>query len=264
MRKKEAASRVRYYDSFSDDFVESGNQSAAVPEGFKWNDGSVLHRLWSAALYQAARAFALPYCRMVLGMRIENHVKPDENGVGGCFLYGNHTQPVGDAFMPVRVLPMLGKKRLHVMASPANLGIPILGKILPAMGAIPIPSSIGQMKQFKKAVEARVRQGRCVVIYPEGHVWPYDTHIRPFQSGAFRFPVENEAPAFCMATTYRRRKCRSKPAITVYVDGPFHAEPRLGRREQQRELEERIRRCMTERSGNSNCRYVEYVRRNEE
>lgn len=57
----------------------------------------------------------------------------------GCFLYGNHTQPVGDAFIPVRAL---APKRSYVVVSPANLGIRVLGPLLPMLGALLIPNSI--------------------------------------------------------------------------------------------------------------------------
>ena len=62
---------------------------------------------------------------------------------------------------------------------------------------------------------------KCVVIYPEAHVWKYYTKIRPYPSTSFKFPVHCNVPAFCMTTTYYKRKLGKKPGIVVYIDGPF-------------------------------------------
>ena len=56
------------------------------------------------------------------------------------------------------------------------------------------------------AIKKRIEQKKCVVIYPEAHVWEYYTKIRPFPSTSFKFPVNCDVPAFCMTTTYYKRK----------------------------------------------------------
>lgn len=249
------------FDSYEDDVVKSADQSATISDGYVWINNKPLYRSWSYVLYKAASLFSIIYCCMILKVKFENHAAASPGVDKGCFIYGNHTQPVGDVFSSIRVLPFLGKKRLHVLASPANLGIPVLGRLLPAMGALPLPNSIGGMKRLKAAIETRINQGRAVVIYPEAHVWPYYTDIRPFAKGSFKFPVESGAPAFCMTTTYQQIKGRAKPQITIYIDGPFYADERLSRKMQSERLAEEIRSCMTERSKNSTCQYIEYVRR---
>jgi len=56
----------------------------------------------------------------------------------GYFIFGNHTQPVADAFTP----NMLGyPKRCHVVISSKNFSLPVLGPVLPELGGIQMEST---------------------------------------------------------------------------------------------------------------------------
>ncbi|MCD8155702.1 MAG: 1-acyl-sn-glycerol-3-phosphate acyltransferase [Clostridiales bacterium] len=244
-----------YYRDYTDDFVKSARQDETLPDGYRWIHKNIFYRLMSAALYCVALIFALIYGKLVLHIHVKNRKVLKEAGKTGCFLYGNHTQPMGDVFGPaLYCFPM----RMSAIASPSNLGIPIIGKLLPMLGGLFIPDSMGQMKKFMEAVQYHLEKKRCIVIYPEAHVWPWCTFIRPFQSTAFRFPVLYNVPAFCMTTTYRQRKHGRKPKIVVYIDGPFFPEPGRNKREQQTELHDRIYACMESRSRENTCEYIQY------
>ena len=56
---------------------------------------------------------------------------------------------------------------------------------------------------FNEAVDKRLAQKNCLVIYPEAHVWPYYTGIRKFPAGdkSFKYAVRNKLPIFTMTTT---------------------------------------------------------------
>jgi hypothetical protein len=49
-----------------------------------------------------------------------------------------------------------------------------------------------------------------IMIFPEAHIWPYSTHIRPFGDESFVYPAELGAPVLAIATTYRPRKIFKK------------------------------------------------------
>lgn len=55
---------------------------------------------------------------------------------------------------------------MSAIASPSNLGIPVIGKLLPMLGGLFILDSMGQMKKFMEAVRYHVEKKRCIVIYP--------------------------------------------------------------------------------------------------
>ncbi len=253
--------RIRYYKTFADDFVESKNQAFHLPEGYVWIQKGRLARAISLLLFGVAWLFGQIYCRFVLHATIENRRVLRGYRKQGYFLYGNHTQPIGDVFQPARVT---GGKRTYVVASPANLGIPVLGRLLPGMGALPIPDSMHNMRRFWDAVRQRYRGNHCVVIYPEAHVWPYCTQIRPFSATAFRFPIEEDAPCFCMTTTYQKRQWGTKPKITVYVDGPFFPDKTVKRKQRQQKLCDAVFDCMQQRSKSSTYAYIRYEKETKE
>ena len=172
-------------------------------------------------------------------------------------MYGNHTQPVGDVFIPALcVFP----KRIYTVVSTANYGIPIIGRLLPYLGALPIVNSINGVKELSRAVKTRAEKGNAIVIYPEAHVWKYYTDIRPFSDTSFSFPVKYEKTAFAMTVTYRRSCVFKRPNMEVFIDGPFYA---CGdsEREKRADLHKKICDAMKERSKNSNVNYIEYKQR---
>jgi len=256
MIKRNKETETRYYRSFTDDFVESRNQSFRVPENYTWIHENLFYRIISRCLYLLAVLFAFPYCRFWLHVKIKNKSVLKQHVKSGCFLYGNHTQPMGDAFIPFRVLAL---KRVYIVVNPANLGIPVLGPLLPVLGALPLPDTIGQMKKLNEAIRMRIREQGCVVFYPEAHVWPWYTGIRPFPPVSFGFPVEYSAPSFCMTTTCQKRKYGKKPGITIYLDGPFYPDSSLPKKKQKEQLCDRIYDCMVRRSQNSTYQYINYV-----
>jgi len=199
--------------------------------------------------------FAYLYCIFGLHVKIKNRSVLKDCVKSGFFLYGNHTQPIGDAFIPVMAIAL---RRCYVVASPANMGIPVLGSLLPILGALPFPDSISGLKKLNEAIRLRISEKCCIVFYPEAHVWPWYTEIRHFPAAPFGFPVECDAPSFCMTTTYQKRKNKKKPGITIYLDGPFYPDRSLSKKKQKEQLRDGIYDCMIRRSQNSTNRYVNY------
>lgn len=247
--------RIRRYHSFSQDFSQTRDQNYALPEDYPWVRKDLPFRMASAAIYGLALLFSSVYCRLFLHVKFRGREKLRKCRDSGIFLYGNHTQPVGDVFDPAL---LCFPKRIYTIASPANLAIPVVGKLLPYLGALPTADTLRGMKALMAAVEYRLSQKRCVVIYPEAHVWEYCTDIRPFSETAFKFPVKFHAPVYCMTTTYQKRRFGKKPGITIFVDGPFPI-PEGTPKEQAAALCESVRRCMTGRSGENTLSYIQYV-----
>ena len=244
---------VRYYSSFSDDFEKSANQDYVLPEDYKWVREDAFSRILSALIYGLAVIFSSIYCKFWLHMRVRGR-KNLKDVKGGFFIYGNHTQPVGDVFIPALcVLP----KRIYTVVSTANYGIPVIGKILPYLGALPVVQSLHGMKELNKAIESRVNTGHPIVIYPEAHVWEYYTQIRPFPDTSFKYPVKLDKPAFAMTVTYRKSKIFTKPIMEVFIDGPFYGQG-ASVKEKAADLHNAIDTAMKARSSNSNVAYIEY------
>ena len=247
--------RIRRYRSDEDDFFAPSGKPPRVPDGYRWVRTDPLFRLLSAGIYGAALVFSTVYCRLFLHVRIRGAAKL-RRVKGGLFLYGNHTQPVGDVFDPaLACFP----KRIYTVVSPANLALPVIGKLLPYLGALPVADTVQGTKELTKAIGHRLEQGCGIVIYPEAHVWEYYTGIRPFSETAFKFPVKYGAPVYSMTTTYQKRRWGKKPAITLVIDGPFEAGTGSPR-EQAIRLRDGVYARMKERSGDSTCAYIQYVK----
>lgn len=242
--------------SFSEDVVQSRNQNQQLPDNYRWVRREAWFCLLSGLLYGLAALVGAVYCKLFLHVTIRNREVLKTGRETGYFLYANHTQEIGDVLLPVLAVR---PKRIYTIASTANLGIPVIGKLLPALGILPIPgSSMRQAKEFRSAVKTRIAEKKCVVVYPEAHVWPYYTGIRPFPATSFHYPVEENVPAFCMTTTYQKRKFGKKPGITVYMDGPFWPGESLMKKQRQQDLANQIYSCMSQRSQMSSYEYIHY------
>lgn len=243
--------KIRYYRSDTDNFVETRDQNRRVPPNYPWNPNPFL----SGLVYGLAIAFSSVYLPLFLHVRYKHRKTLRPGQTSGAFIYCNHTQPLGDVFLPA--LPAF-PGRIHTVVSPANLGIPVIGRILPYLGALPIPDSISGMKQFTAAMERRLDEKRYIAIFPEAHVWEYYTGIRPFSESAFKYPVKFHKPVYSMTVTYRKRRFGKRPAAVVYIDGPFSADQNATPRQQAAQLRNQVYDCMCGRSHNSNCDYIQY------
>lgn len=247
---------VRYYSAYTDDFEESANQDYKLPENYRWVRTDILSQFLSGFIYGLAVIFGGAYCKFFLHMKVKGR-KNLKGMTGDFFIYGNHTQPVGDVFIPALcVLP----KRIFTVVSTANYGIPVIGKILPYLGALPIVDSLHGFKELNKAIEMRLKKNHPIVIYPEAHVWEYYTGIRPFAESSFKFPVKMNKPAFAMTVTYCKSKVFKRPLMGVYLDGPFYAEGKTVK-EKTADLHSKVYEAMMKRSKNSNYDFIKYEKK---
>jgi 1-acyl-sn-glycerol-3-phosphate acyltransferase len=141
--------------------------------------------------------------------------------------------------------------------------MPFLGRITPSLGALPLPDDMKAYRNFLAAIERRISENHAVVIYPEAHIWPYYTKIRPFKEDSFYYPIKYGAPAYCFTNTYQKRRFSKKPKVVTYVDGPFYPDRGLPLRECRKELRDRIYATMCERAQNSTVVQIEYIKREE-
>ncbi len=248
--------KVRYYDSFTDDFEQTANQNFKLPDNYKWVRTDILSKALSGIIYGLAVIFGGLYCKCFLHLKVTG--KENLKGVkGGFFIYGNHTQPVGDVFIPALcVLP----RRIYTVVSTANYGIPFIGKILQFLGALPIVDNLSGIKELNRAIEYLLNKNHPIVIYPEAHVWEYYTDIRPFPDTAFKFPVKFEKPSFAMTVTYKKSKLFKRPVMQVFIDGPFYPKGDTTK-EKVKFLHEKIYGIMKNRSKNSDTNYIKYIKK---
>ena len=254
--------RVFYYNSEEDDPIKTEEQEkkekVSLPEGYEFIPENPFVRLYAAILYRGFKVFARFYARFYLHMDIVGREKLKKVKGTGYVIYANHTNPFHDAFSPA----LVADRRIFTIISPVNLKLPGIGKFLPLIGGIPLGTNEKEKKAMNEAVDKRLAQKKCLVIYPEAHVWPYYTKIRKFPAGdrSFKYAVRNNLPVFTMTTTYHKSKVKGqeRPDMTVYVDGPFYSDKKLSEDENRAKLAKEAYDSMVKWSKKSSYEYFEY------
>ena len=250
---------IYYTDELNDEFSVAQITPKKIDGSYVYvHDGAFkkfTHFFWYRVV---ATPIAALYAKLVLRQRTVGAAAFRSCKKVGYFVYGNHTQDIGDAFIPnVINFP----KTNYVIVHPNNVSIPVIGHVTPSLGALPLPEGMEAFRNFNSAVDRRIREGNAVVIYPEAHIWPYYTGIRPFTDTSFDYPARLGVPVFCFTNTYQKRRFSKKPKIVTYVDGPFFPDPEKSRRENRRELRDVVYGVMCERAKNSNHVQIRYIKR---
>ena len=248
---------IYFKDELNDDFAGISRDTMKIDSDFKYINRSFLWRLGQFFVYRVVMVtVAYLYCKLKFGMKVENRevLKPYKKE--GIFLFGNHTNVPLDGYIP-NVL--LSPKDVYFVVHPDNISAKGTKTFMMMLGCLPLPSTVGAARNFLKALEER-SSGSSVVIFPEAHVWPYYTEIRPFSANSFKYPVSLNKPVFTFTTTYRKRKHRKLPGITVYIDGPFTADKALSKQEQAKEIRELAYAAMKKRSECSDYEYIKYIK----
>lgn len=259
------AERVFYYDSEEDDPIKTKEQEkkeeVKLPEDYVFIPKNPLVKLFSAIMFRGFKVFGIFYEKYHMQMTIVGREKLKKAKGAGYLIYANHTNPFHDVFAP----GLVADRRIFTIISPVNLKLPKIGKILPYIGGLPLGSSANTKKKFHAAVDKRLAQGNCVVVYPEAHVWPYYTRIRKFPAGdrSFVYAVRNNLPVFTLTTTYQKSKTkgRERPRITAYLDGPFYPDSKLSDAQNQAKLAEEAYESMVKWSKKSSYDYFKYVKK---
>ena len=248
---------IYYNDELNDEFSDAKITAKPIDENYDY-DGGVKRRIGRFFWYgMLAKPLGFLFLKVKFGHRIVNKSILRKARGKAFFLYGNHTNQAADPFIP----SMLDFKRgVYVIVHPDNVSMPVLGKITPSLGALPLPDSLAGMKNFNRAIAERVDKKKIVMIYPEAHIWPYYTKIRPFKKDSFGYPVIYDTPVYCFTNTYVKRKFRKTPRIVTYVDGPFYPDKTLKKPEAKQKLRDEVLKTMQERALNSNVELVHYVK----
>lgn len=254
---------ILYYENeLEDDFAGVSRNHKVIPDDYKYINRNPL---WKGLAFLAYRIIMTPiaylYCHCKFYIKIMNRQCLKQHKKEGYFLYGNHTQLPGDGYFPTLIT---FPKKPYVIVHPDNVALKGTEQFMLMIGAVPIPSGLHGVRNLMKAIETRIEQKHCIVVYPEAHIWPYYTQIRPFRSVSFKYPVKLQCPSYCFTTVYKKAKFGRKPRIELQVEGPFYPKQELSPKAQQEDLRNRIYDCMVEHSKQSNYEYIQYRKKEEE
>lgn len=227
-----------YKDPLNDDFSGTKIKHGVLDETYDFVPKNFFYRMASHIL----RAIAFPIIFLIehvyLGINIRN--RKALKGLKGAYLYGNHTGWY-DAFTPMLLaFPHQNK----IIANPDAVSIKGLKTIVKMLGTIPLATNTAGMVRCIKDVDYCHRRGEYITVYPEAHIWPYYTGVRPFEATSFRYPVKDGAPVVVFFTAFSKPEGMTalyrKVRMTVYVSDPMYPDMSLAPKEAQKELRNRV------------------------
>lgn len=249
---------IYYKDELNDEFSIPVIEPRVIDENYKYEH----NRFFDGMSYILQNFLTMPikvlYPKIRFRIKYIGKEKLKKYKKQGYFIYANHTQPFGDTLIPsVANYP----KRNYLIVNPVNISLKGTGTFVEMLGAIPVPGNIKASKTFLKVIEKKIKKGYSVTIYPEAHIWPFYTKIRPFKDVSFKYPVNLNVPCFSITNTYQSYgKNNDKIKIVSYIDGPFFANENLSKKDRQRDLRNRVYNQMVERSKNSNIEKIKYIK----
>lgn len=247
---------IYYNDELNDEFSKAKIIPRKIDGRFKYNKSA----FWEFCSFLIQNVLSMPikvlYLKIKFNHKFIGKEKLKKCRKKGLFIYSNHTQAFSDTFTPsVAVYP----KRNFLIVNPANISLKGTGWLVELLGAIPIPEGVEAYKNFLSRIKNRIRKGYSISIYPEAHIWPYYTKIRPFKDVSFKYPVQFKTPVFCITNTYQKKK--NKITMVSYVDGPFFPDNSLNKKEAQEKLRNEVYNKMCERSKNNNVEKIIYKKK---
>ena len=235
-----------YHDMKNDDFASTNIKAIQLPDGYKYIDKNIFYRIGETIIRWIAFPIIFLILKVTYLIRVKNRKVLKKAKGHGYFIYGNHTNYLLDAYNPSLVgFP----KRAHIIVNPDAVSIKGLGTVVKMLGAVPIPTSLKGMKNFRKAITDLINMKHVVAIYPEAHIWPYYTDIRPFGTESFHYPSESGTPCFSFTNIYTKRKVGfiKFPKVVTYVDGPFYPDMSIAKPERIKKLRDEVYNAMKKR-----------------
>lgn len=248
--------KIFYYENeLEDEFSSSKIEAIKIDENYLYFHS----KLWDFCSFMIQNFLSMPikflYAKIKFNLKFVGKEKFKISKNTGYFIYANHTQEFADTFIPsLANYP----KRNFFIVNPENVSMNGLKKIVPLLGAIPIPGNLKSYKNFLNSIQSHINKKRSITIYPEAHIWPYYTKIRPFKDVSFKYPVELNVPIYTLTNTYKMGKKENKVCITSYIDGPFFANKNLSKKDAQKELRNIAIDTMIKRSEESTYEYIIY------
>ena len=240
-KKKVAPIKTIYYrDELHDDFSATNEalDEKKIDERYNYfRLNNIFVRLWANFLYYIiAKPLVWLALKIYFRFKIVNKKAMKKRGKKGCFIYGNHTNYLPDAAFN----SLLHWKRNYVIVGSETVNIRGIGALVQDLGAIPLGTTLQAKKNFMECIGNKLKENASITIYPEAHIWPYYTKVRPFIKDSFTYPFDMDIPVYSVATCYQKRKHALRPRIIFVVDGPFMPDKSLNRMEGIQKLRDQV------------------------
>lgn len=212
--------KVFYYkDEVNEDFAELPLERPKIDENYKFIRSNKINNFFSAILYYGICKPVLSLICIFAGIKVVNKKNMKQFRKKPVFIYANHTSYY-DAFVIQAFVG--GWKRTNIIGYSDTTKIPVAKNIARASGYLPIPSTLKGTQKLMEAIEHYTKLYQSILIYPEAHIWPTYTKIRPFVKTSFHYPAKLRLPIIPIVTVYRKSKISNNPKMTLVVGEPIY------------------------------------------
>lgn len=255
--QKEQKRKILYYsDELNDDFAGTNIEQKKLPDDFKYINGNIFFKIGAFLI----TCFALPFLflinKILYHQKVVNKRALKRAKSSGYFIYCNHTNACLDAFTPqLTSCP----RKAFIICNPDATSIKGIRTLVLMLGAIPLPTSTGLTFGYIDCIKKRIEKKKVIAIYPEAHIWPYYTDIRPFKADSFVYPVDTNKPVFCYTNVYKKKKIGKRPKVVTYIDGPFYPSEDLTKKENMAYLRDKVYSTMKKRVDSNPTYKYKYI-----
>ena len=248
-------STIYYSDPLNDDFNDLGIERKDVPDNYKYKRENPIYNFFAWIEYHILAKMILGTFCFFKGIKVKGRKNLKEVRKKGAILYHNHTTII-DAFQVQSYIDTY--QRVNIVGFSDALNIPVAKYFVRGLGILPISSNPRKNKKLCDAIKFYLDKGQHILIYPEAHIWPYYTGIRPFLSTSFHYPAKYNVPIVPMCTTYRKGLF-NKPKETIYIGKAIYPKEELSIKENKEYLRDACYNYMVNISSSINqYKYVNY------
>ena len=170
--------------------------------------------------YIFIRAVIGPIARVIFRIKYhgaENEPRADE---GPYILICNHISNPD----PVFLCAGIKHQQPYYMAKKELFKVPIIGKLVSALGAFPVNRGGADVSAIKNTISI-LKSGRCIGIFPQGHREPGKTPMEAnLKTGAAMIAVKTQATVLPCCIKTKDNKFKLFRRIDVYYGKPIKFE----------------------------------------
>ena len=205
--------KIYFSDELNDDFYEFEKiKRPELKPNYNYVHHNIFRRILDGFVYYVIAKPILGLVSFLHGVRYKNKKNLRVLHGKGAFIYANHIG-LSDVY---KFQSLVFWKKVNIIGYSDTTAIPIASLVVKAFGYLPIGMDATNLRGLRDGCEFLVKKRKeYVLIYPEAHIWPFYTKIRPFKNVSFVYPAESMSPVVPAVTVFRKVWYSKKPKQTI-------------------------------------------------
>lgn len=197
--------------------VKHRKDPKSIGENYKFENRNIFYRIY-AAIIRVLVYILIPIVGKVT-CRYKIRGKKNLKAVRkkGAVLVANHVHPLDACII---CAAMMRRRKIRIISLKENMDIPFVGKLIKALGCIPLADTYRGMMKFNETIYKLLEKKKLVLFFPEASLWPNYRGIRPFHKGAFGFALKANVPVLPLVFTFEKNR-KGKTRMVLNVKEPI-------------------------------------------